>query len=47
MLMSFLKGSDDIMVIAIGFYTGNSVTEKAILGYFNAKNGENKEDNNG
>ena len=25
------------MMIALGFYCGNSVAEKGILGYFNAK----------
>ena len=34
---AFLKGSDDIMVVSIGFYTGNSVVEKGIVGYFQSK----------
>ncbi len=36
-LTTFQKGSDDVMMVAIGFYCGNSVAEKGILGYFKAK----------
>lgn len=36
-LTSFQQGADDIMIVAIGFYCGNSVAEKGILGYFGAK----------
>ncbi len=31
------KGVDDVMVVSIGFYTGNSVIEKGIVGYFAAR----------
>lgn len=34
---TFQQGSDDVMMVAIGFYCGNSVAEKGILGYFGAK----------
>lgn len=33
-----LTGVDDVMMVSIGFYTGNSVIEKGITGYFGAKN---------
>ncbi len=36
-LTVFQQGSDDVMMVAIGFYCGNSVAEKGILGYFKAK----------
>lgn len=36
-LTLFQKGADDVMMVAIGFYCGNSVAEKGILGYFGAK----------
>lgn len=36
-LTAFQKGVDDVMMVAIGFYCGNSVAEKSILGYFGAK----------
>lgn len=36
-LTTFQHGSDDVMMVAIGFYCGNSVAEKGILGYFNAR----------
>lgn len=34
------KGADDVMVAAAGFYCGNSVMEKGILGYFGARKAE-------
>lgn len=30
-------GVDDVMMVSIGFYTGNSVIEKGIVGYFSRK----------
>ena len=33
-----LTGVDDVMMVSIGFYTGNSVIEKGITGYFGSKN---------
>lgn len=30
-------GVDDVMMVSIGFYTGNSVIEKGIVGYFGRK----------
>lgn len=43
-LTAFQQGSDDVMMVAIGFYCGNSVAEKGILGYFGAKRKEKQED---
>lgn len=36
-LTSMQSGVDDVMMVSIGFYTGNSVIEKGIVGYFNRK----------
>ncbi len=36
-LNDLLSGADDVAIVSIGFYTGNSVVEKGIVGYFNAK----------
>ena len=36
-MTSMQAGVDDVMMVSIGFYTGNSVIEKGIVGYFNAK----------
>ena len=36
-LSTFQAGADDVMMVGIGFYCGNSVAEKGILGYFNAR----------
>lgn len=36
-LTTFQQGMDDVMIVAIGFYCGNSVAEKGIIGYFGAK----------
>lgn len=36
-LTAFQQGVDDVMMVAIGFYCGNSVAEKGILGYFKAR----------
>ena len=33
-LEKMLTGVDDVMMVSIGFYTGNSVIEKGIAGYF-------------
>jgi hypothetical protein len=41
-LTTFQQGSDDIMMVAIGFYCGNSVAEKGILGYFSAETKSNR-----
>lgn len=43
-LTTFQQGSDDVMMVAIGFYCGNSVAEKGILGYFKSK-GQNQTEN--
>lgn len=45
-LIKFLTGSDDIMIASIGFYTGNSVFEKGVTGYFTARGAEYKNENN-
>lgn len=42
-LTTFQQGADDVMMVAIGFYCGNSVAEKGILGYFNAKQSRDTE----
>ena len=34
---AFLRGADDVMICNVGFYCGNSVAEKGIIHYFNAK----------
>lgn len=36
-LRTMQTGVDDVMMVSIGFYTGNSVIEKGIIGYFGAK----------
>lgn len=36
-LRELLTGADDVAIVSIGFYTGNSVVEKGIVGYFNAR----------
>ncbi len=41
------NGVDDVMMVSIGFYTGNSVIEKGILGYFNRKITTDTGDNEG
>lgn len=46
-LIRFLNGSDDIMIASIGFYTGNSVFEKGVTGYFSSRGAEYKENNQG
>lgn len=43
-LTTFQQGSDDVIMVAIGFYCGNSVAEKGILGYFKTK-GQNQTEN--
>lgn len=43
-LSTFQKGADDVMIVAIGFYCGNSVAEKGILGYFNARKNNQDDD---
>lgn len=40
-LKDLLTGADDVAMVSIGFYTGNSVIEKGIVGYFNARAGQN------
>lgn len=42
-LTTFQRGADDVMMVAIGFYCGNSVAEKGILGYFNSKQSRDTE----
>lgn len=34
---AFLRGADDVMICNVGFYCGNSVAEKGMIHYFNAK----------
>ena len=43
-LTAFQQGADDVMMVAIGFYCGNSVVEKGILGYFKARGHEQTDD---
>lgn len=40
-VVAMIKGIDDIMMVNISLYTGNSVSEKISNNYFNAKRGEN------
>lgn len=44
-LAKLTAGVDDVMMVSIGFYTGNSIVEKGIVGYFGAK-GATIEDEN-
>ena len=48
-LKYMLDGVDSVMMVSIGFYTGNSVIEKGILKYFDTKKGsaEAEADQNG
>ena len=39
------SGVDDVMMVSIGFYTGNSVIEKGIVGYFGRKAQTDTDDN--
>lgn len=43
-LTAFQQGVDDVMIVALGFYCGNSVAEKGILGYFKARKESQVED---
>ena len=36
-IQALQQGADDVLIVAIGFYNGNSVAEKAILNYFQTK----------
>lgn len=40
----FLIGIDDVMMCNLGFYCGNSVAEKGIIKYFEAKANSTNED---
>ena len=46
-LKALLSGVDDVMIVSIGFYTGNSVIEKGIVGYFGAKGAPDTDDEPG
>lgn len=43
-LTTLMTGVDDVMMVSIGFYTGNSVIEKGITGYFGAKGASSSEE---
>lgn len=44
-LVALQKGADDVTIVAIGFYCGNSVAEKGIVNYFHARHfHENEEE---
>ncbi len=36
-MQGIIQGADDVMMVNIGFYAGNSVAEKGILKWFEAK----------
>lgn len=40
-MRNVMQGVDDVMMANIAFYSGNSVAEKGIVGYFSAKKTEN------
>lgn len=46
-LTEFQRGADDVMMVAIGFYCGNSVAEKGILGYFGREKALEKDEGAG
>lgn len=46
-LHTLQSGVDDVMMVSIGFYTGNSVIEKGIVGYFGRKAPEDTDEQNG
>lgn len=43
-MTNWVAGVDSVMMINLGFYTGNSVAEKGILAFFDSK--KNKEEDN-
>ena len=43
-MASIVRGVDDIAMVNVLAYTGNSVSEKLALGYFQMRAGENKKD---
>lgn len=45
-LVNLQKGADDVMMVAIGFYAGNSVAEKGIIGYFKARANDTQDEEN-
>ena len=40
-MQGLMQGADDVMMCNIGFYCGNSVAEKGIIGYFGRKKASN------
>lgn len=36
-MQGIIQGADDVMMVNIGFYAGNSVAEKGIIGYFKSR----------
>lgn len=43
-MIQYQRGLDDVMMINIGFYSGNSVAEKGIIGYFTRKAEKDEQD---
>lgn len=43
-MQGIMQGADDVMMCNIGFYCGNSVAEKGILGYFSSRTKEQNND---
>lgn len=43
-MQGIMQGADDVMMCNIGFYCGNSVAEKGILGYFRSRTQEQNND---
>lgn len=43
-IVNYVAGLDDVMMVNLGFYAGNSVAEKGILGYFSARKARTDDD---
>lgn len=46
-MVTLVKGVDSVMMVNLGFYCGNSVSEKAILAWMDTKNSEGNESESG
>lgn len=42
-MQGIIQGADDVMMVAIGFYAGNSVAEKGMTSYFKARGSRQEE----
>ncbi|MBQ9211059.1 MAG: hypothetical protein IJ153_05625 [Clostridia bacterium] len=43
-VQGIIQGADDVMMVNIGFYAGNSVAEKGIVGYFKSRPSSSAQD---